>query len=254
MNEVVIRPFKSDDRFEVRLIAWETAFLGESGACFFNDEEILCDVLTLYFTDYEPESCFVAEYLGKVVGYLIGSVNEQRLRQIFLSHILLPLILKTIKRGTFFNHKNFIFAVRCLISSFIGEFDIPDVSDEYPAVLHINLKKKFREMGIGSRLINTFCEYLVNKNIRGVHLSTMSKEAGLFFKKNGFEMLHAATRTYMWHVQKRDVHVYIFGKKFISLPTDQPVQPRKSWFREKMLSLRRGIKNLFDKRKKVSYI
>lgn len=233
MNEVIVRPFRSDDRLGVRQIAWETAFLGDSGACFFNDEEILCDFLTLYFTDYEPESCFVAEHAGKVVGYLMGAVDERRLRQVFFARILMPLILKSAKKGTFLKKKNFVFAVRCLISSFIGEFDVPDFSDEYPAVLHINLKNKFRGARIGSRLMNIFFDYLIHKKARGVHLSTMSKEAGFFFKKNGFQMLHAGTRSYMWHVHKRDVHIYLFGKKFLPLPENQPVQLRKRWFGKK---------------------
>ncbi len=254
MSEVVIRPYREDDRFEVRQIAWETAFLGESGASFFSDEEVLADFLTLYFTDYEPESCFVAEYLGKVVGYLVGTVDERRLKRVFIYKILAPLMLKMFLKGGFFKKNNFIFILRCIVSFLIGEFEIPDFSDEYPAVLHINLRKKFRGAGVGSRLMSRFFDYLLEKNIKGVHLSTMSKEAGAFFKKNGFEMLHVGTRTYLWHVQKREVFVYWLGKKITLLPLDEAVQPRGNYFSKNARKFMEGIKNLFDKRKKVSYI
>lgn len=254
MSELIIRPYREDDRSEVRQIAWETAFLGESGASFFSDQEVLCDFLTIYFTDYEPESCFVAEYQEKIIGYLIGSLDEHRMNRIFISRIFLPIILKIIARGTLFKKKCLVFILRCMISFFIGEFEIPDFSDEYPAVLHINIRKKFRGAGIGSELMSAFFDYLRAHNVGGVHLSTMSKEAGMFFKRNGFEMLHAGTRTYLWHVQKQEVFVYWFGKKILSLPRDHIVSHRKSWFSKIMHRLGQMIKNLFDKRKKVSYI
>lgn len=222
MNEIIIRPYASDDRFEVRRIAWETAFLGEPGGKFFSDQEILCDFLTLYFTDHEPESCFVAEYMDKVIGYLTGSVNERRLRRIFSTRIFSSLIIKSLTRGTFFRKKNFVFLIRCLVSSLIGEFDTPDFIEEYPAILHINLGKQFRSCGIGTKLMSAFFDYLVRLHVKGVHLTAMSKEAGIFFKKNGFELLYTGTRTYLWHVQKREVFMYWFGKKFVPLSKKNP--------------------------------
>ena len=59
--QYLIRPYQKEDRPSVRRISCETAFLDADLHDFFSDEEILADALTLYFTDYEPESCFVAE-------------------------------------------------------------------------------------------------------------------------------------------------------------------------------------------------
>ena len=72
-SNIVIRKFNSKDRNGIRGISCDTAFLGKPRTDFFDDDEILADALTLYFTDYEPGSCFVAVYGEKVVGYLVGA-------------------------------------------------------------------------------------------------------------------------------------------------------------------------------------
>ena len=52
--------------------------------------------------------------------------------------------------------------------------------------------------------------------IKGIHLSTMSKEAGGFFKANGFDLIHAVARSYFKHILNKDIIVYIYGKKLAS--------------------------------------
>ncbi|HQP91597.1 MAG TPA: GNAT family acetyltransferase, partial [Candidatus Omnitrophota bacterium] len=74
MNDITVRKFSPGDRQAVRDIAWDTAFMGETASVFFDDKEILCDFLTEYFTDFEPDPFFVAESGGRVVGYLAGSL------------------------------------------------------------------------------------------------------------------------------------------------------------------------------------
>ena len=61
-GEFCIRAYKAGDRRKVREISYDTAFMGESPEDFFDEEEIPADEVTLYYTDYEPESVFVAEY------------------------------------------------------------------------------------------------------------------------------------------------------------------------------------------------
>ena len=67
MNSLyLIRKYKKEDKKSVRRIACDTAFMGEPCEKFFNGRDFLADILILYFTDYEPESCFVAELNDKV--------------------------------------------------------------------------------------------------------------------------------------------------------------------------------------------
>ena len=150
-RDVTIRAYVSADRPHVRRIACETAFLGASREATFGGDEVLADALTLYFTDYEPGSCFVAESRGEVVGYIIGTLDCAVMDKVFNARVLPVILLKAFSRGTFliFSVWRFLFAVS---ASFLrGEFNAPDFRVDYPAMLHINIDKGFRGAGLGRR-------------------------------------------------------------------------------------------------------
>ena len=213
MSDVTIRNYHKEDRSAVRSIAWDTAFMGEPASAFFASRETLESFLTLYFTDYEPESCFVAEAKGVVIGYLIGTKQSAALEEVFKGRILWPLLLGAIARGECFNFKNLRFGFHSLVSLFNKEFRDPDVSREYPATLHINLHREYRGRHIGSRLMSAYFDYLRSAHVRGAHLATMSRHAAQFFEQQGFILLHQGRRSYFRYLLKKDVPIFIYGKK-----------------------------------------
>lgn len=213
MDEIIIRGYRKEDREFVRNIAWNTAFLGEPADIFFTSKEIFTDFLTLYFTDYEPESCFVAECREEVIGYLIGAKSTVVLNKVFQLKILVKLLIRIITRGILFKKKNVIFFFHCLISYLRREFKMPDFAKEYPATLHINLDKDWRSLHAGSRLISTYLDYLAKEKITGVYLATVSDAAPAFFEKQGFILLYKGSRSYFRYLLHRDIPIYIHGKK-----------------------------------------
>jgi len=82
-SETVTRPYEKRDRDAVRWLCCQTGFLGKPIDPVFEDRELFADYLTSYYTDIEPESCFVLEHEGVVKGYLLGS--RRPLRQQFHS-------------------------------------------------------------------------------------------------------------------------------------------------------------------------
>ena len=68
----ITRPYEKRDRERIRFICCETGFLGEPIGAVFNDGDLFADYLTRYYTDVEPESSWVGEKNGIVVGYLLG--------------------------------------------------------------------------------------------------------------------------------------------------------------------------------------
>lgn len=213
LKDVIIRQYRRQDREFVRGIAWDTAFVGKPAEIFFSGKDTLADFLTLYFTDYEPESCFVAENNGRVVGYIIGANDTQKLSLIFLFKIIPRLLLKAILTGDILKRKNLRFLLNLLVSLARREFSMPDFSKDYPATLHINVDKDFRHLKIGSRLISEFLSYLAKEKIRGVFLATMSERAAKFFSKEGFSLLYTVGRSYFRYLAHKDMPVYIFGKR-----------------------------------------
>lgn len=223
MEDAVIRAYRKDDRKAVRDIACDTAFMGEPADVFFDDREILADFLTIYYTDYEPESSFVAEVRGEVTGYLIGTRNVRSLVRTYALAIVPRLLFKAFLRGTIFRRKNLRFLISLLHSFMNGELNSPDLSKTrspqgaYPATLHINIKADFRGRDIGSGLIERYLSYLKGLNISGVHVSTLSEKAVNFFESNGFEILNKRKRSYFRHILKRDIWCSILGRR-ISRP------------------------------------
>jgi len=209
----IIRQFKKTDRQAIREIAWQTAFMGESAEIFFTDKEIFADALTSYFTDYEPQSCFVAEVGKEVVGYLLGTLDQRRLNRIFKKKILTKLFLKSIARLVFFDKKNLRLFWNCFLSFLKGEFRQPDFSSKYPALLHINIKKEFRHRHIGSSLIEAFLKYLKKEGSKGVCLATFSDAAGKFFSAQGFSLIYSCQRSYFYHILKKKINVYIYARQ-----------------------------------------
>jgi GNAT superfamily N-acetyltransferase len=213
MQDIICRKYQKSDRSAVRDIAWETAFLGRPADAFFSGREILEDFLTRYFTDYEPRSCFVAEADSRVVGYLIGAKDKFFLEQVFHRRIALFLLARFILQGSFLKKKNLKFVFYIFRSLFQGEFRMADLSRDYPATLHINIRAGFRNLGIGSKLISAYLDYLKQEGISGVSLATMSEQGKKFFLGQGFRLLQQCRRSYFRYILGRDITVYIYGKK-----------------------------------------
>lgn len=213
-DSVCIRRYESRDREAVRRIAVATALAGEPAIRFIDGDDVLADALTMYFTDYEPESCFVAERKDRVIGYIIGTVETRLLDRVFGQKIFWRLLWKALRSGFFVKPKNLILFWRCLISFFRCEFFVPDFSKDFPAALHINFLEEARGCGGGSVLIETYFSYLSERMVKGVRIATISPKAGEFFRKHGCSLIYQGRRSYFRHVVGQELPIFIFGKLF----------------------------------------
>ncbi|MBF0532509.1 MAG: GNAT family N-acetyltransferase [Candidatus Omnitrophica bacterium] len=214
MTELLISRYVPTDRAALRRISLETAFAGYDREAFIQDDEILADALTSYFTDREPESCFVAVAGETVVGYIIGCPDVRRMNARFFPQVAAGLFGLSWRRGFWFKlqHWRFVFAVAR--SVWRREFRAPDFSKEYPAVLHINITRNFQGKGLGRRLMETYLEYLRSQKVTAAHCGTMSEEAKEFFLKCGFSLLHKGTRSYLEYRTNAVLPYYVLGYKF----------------------------------------
>jgi len=187
--------------------------MGQPATSFFEGREIICDALSLYFTDYEPEASFVAVVNSIVAGYLIGAKSKIAAEKVFQEKIALRLFWRAIRSGVFLKKKNIAFIFSCLKALFKGNLSTPDFTEDYPATFHINLKKEFRGQNIGSDLVSVYLNYLKEKMVSGVHLATISKFGAGFFSKQSFRLLYEGKRLYFNHILHKDVPLYIYGMK-----------------------------------------
>ena len=202
----IIRPYAPGDRAAVRQICCDTADAGRPVEAFFGDRELIADLLTTYYTDFEPASAWVAVQAGGpaiaggpvitggpvmtggVVGYLMGCRDTGRFRRIMFWWIVPRALFKAFWRGTWWAASTRRL-VRCNLPILWRSLGHPAMLPAgYPAHLHIDLRKGMQGQGIGRQLINQFFAQLRRAGIPGVHLSAREDNiaALAFFEKMGF--------------------------------------------------------------------
>jgi ribosomal protein S18 acetylase RimI-like enzyme len=218
---LVIRKYMPIDRDRVRYVCSQTGFLGEPQEALFIGRDPFADLWSSYWTDYEPESAFVATVDGQVEAYLLGCLNTDRQERIWNKEII-PKVIRQIILPSWWKHsinRKFITAVTK--SSIKGEMKAPmkDIKKEYPAHLHTNIADpELRGMGIGGALMKAYFDYLKENNIKGVHLGTTNHNrlAVPFYKHVGFETVWENHATFYDHaIPDPPLYLLYMGKKIV---------------------------------------
>ena len=190
LSRARVRKYRSEDRDAVRKLCYDTGLMGDSIDPYFGCMDLFADYWMNYYTDYEPESAFVVELGGKIVGYLVGCIDTSAQQEI-QNNIITPQIRrKLLTFGYKIDRRFFWFAWRYLKSMWRGEF-VEESIKGYPAHLHMNLAEGYRNGGLGSMLLTEYFECLRQNNVTGLHLgtSTGNKLAVPFYKKWGFQLV-----------------------------------------------------------------
>lgn len=186
-----IRNYRASDRAAVREIACDTADAGEPVERLYHDRRVFADVLTLYYTDYEPELLWVAECDGQVVGYLTGCLDTRRQERVTRKRILPKVIAGAIARGALLHADAWRLLAAFAGTVLLGGFPLPIDLARYPAHFHINIRGGFRGGGLGPQLVEAFRQQAGRAGVRGIHVVTRGDNAGGrgFFEKMGFKLL-----------------------------------------------------------------
>jgi ribosomal protein S18 acetylase RimI-like enzyme len=186
MTPLSIRPFAATDRAAVREIACATGFMGEPADWFWRHRESFADIWTSYYTDIEPESCWVATEGGQVMGYLTGCVDTARApspaRAVTRQMLRHALLFRPGTAGFFWRSIRDVIRSPAIPS---GELDDP----RWPAHLHVDLLPEARGRGAGAALMRAWWERLESLGSPGCHLGTLAENraAIAFFERCGFQ-------------------------------------------------------------------
>jgi len=208
---IILRAYQVRDRPQVRALACDTAARGEPVEEFFHDRELFADALTTYYTDWEPQALWVAEYNGQVVGYLTGCLDDRRYRRLMVRRILPRLILRALGRGAFLHPNTWRLAAAAWRTWRLGRRRHRD-RETYPAHLHVNLQQGFRGRRIGERLVQRFLQQAVAAGVPGVRAAVRSDNAaaGRFFARLGFVEISRVSVVFPSdrRLKRRDTIVY----------------------------------------------
>ena len=130
-----------------------------------------------YYTEVEPENCFVAvNEDDEAVGYIICASDHKRFKRLF-KKFYLPEI-KELGRDYY---------TRALMDIYGHIF----FEKKYTAHLHINVLSVCQGQGTGSQLMDALKNELRLKGVKGLMLSCAADNDGAirFYKRNGFKEL-----------------------------------------------------------------
>ncbi len=85
----------------MRQICCDTADAEKPVENFFPDREVFADLLTDYYTEFEPQSTFVADNGGEVVGYTTGCPDTKHFLHIMKRRIVPMIFFKALLRARF---------------------------------------------------------------------------------------------------------------------------------------------------------
>lgn len=182
-----IRKYRPEDREAVRNLCCDTGYLGKPIDPVFEDRELFADYLTSYYTDLEPESCFVLEQDGQVKGYLLGSRRPflQQLHGIFLN---LSLFVRALARYWRYNASTRQFIGWILKNSWR---EVP-AAPRRTAHFHFNVLPEAQGVAGTRCLMNTYFEYLKSRGERAVFgqiVTFESRRGARVLERYGFRVL-----------------------------------------------------------------
>jgi len=212
--DVLVRPYRPEDRDGVRRVYADTAFFGRPVEAYFDDRELFADLGVSVYTDHYPDYIFVADDAGNVVGYILGSptgdvgVHAHTLKS--LPRILGRLATCRYRIGC----KTLVHVGMSVWAGLRGEL-LEIRSAEYPANLHINLTAGYRGHGLGAALMRAYLDKLRSAGVPGVHLVTTNRHRAAlrFYRRVGFQLLQEK-QTQMWRrYVDGEVRLMAFGLK-----------------------------------------
>lgn len=212
---ILIRPYRSTDRAAVRNLCGDTADAGEPLEQFFSDRDLVGDLVTRYYTDYESAYSWVAERDGQVVGYLTAAPDTLTFQKTLRWSIAPKAILHALGRGLLFKPSSWALAREFLRRRgrlLDPPFHPPAV---YPAHLHINLAKPARGHEAGRRLMAALISKLKANHIPGVHATVRTDNAGgcAFFERLDFKPISYYHEILPAGKGVRCVKVTVYGRK-----------------------------------------
>ncbi len=185
--ETTVRNYEPRDREAVRRLCCETGFLGKPIDPVFEDRELFSDYLTSYYTDVEPESCFVLEHEGIVKGYLLGSRKpfRQQIHSIVLNG---SLFLRALIRYPGYSPATREFIAWILKNSWK---EVP-AAPRRTAHFHFNVLPEAQGVAGTRTLMNAYFAYLESKgekSVFGQMVTFESRRGAKVLERYGFRVL-----------------------------------------------------------------
>ena len=191
-TDLYIRRYAPADRESIRRLADTCADQRIFPACLSHHHRLVSDILTRYYTDFEPGSCWVIDDPADgVVGYLFGCLSTARRYRVMAGRIVPAAIIRAVLTGALFSCPVGRLAWAGLRTWTSGHALKSRAGLDYPAHLHVVVREDYRRHGLGKELVLRFVTQVGGVGISGIHLSVVEGNlaARALFQSLGFDVL-----------------------------------------------------------------
>jgi len=191
MKKIVIRKYHPRDEKNLRKLCCDTAYFGDPCESFFSDRELLADLLTKYYTDYESEHLWVAERDSELIGYIMGCFDHRKYSRIMTLRIMPGSLFRAFFRKKLWCRKTWDLMVSNLKVFLFREAKLPRIDrKKFPVHIHQNVKNDFRSKGVGSKLFMILWNKAKEEKCSGMGFRALRQDPYfLFFKKHRFNQV-----------------------------------------------------------------
>ncbi|WJV61589.1 GNAT family N-acetyltransferase [Pectobacteriaceae bacterium CE70] len=191
---LVIRHAEENDWDALYDICLKTADAGQDATALYSDPQYPGLRFSVPYAVFEPELAFVLCEDAQPLGYVVAARHtvhfEQRLEAEWW-----PLLQEKYRDrlATKPLDENILAFIRQ------PERASPQLTDDYPAHLHINILPSAQKSGQGRKMVETELDALRAQGVTGVHLgvSLRNEQVCAFYEKMGFRMLFRSNALYM---------------------------------------------------------
>jgi ribosomal protein S18 acetylase RimI-like enzyme len=193
-SRIVCRPLQTADARDIVEICYRTGYYGEdlTGTDLFNDKVLFGMIAALYYVRYEPENCFVAadRSTGRVVGYIIGSLNTINQWKDFSRFMTWRIALRALG-VTIWRYPESIRTLFHFNRYMSNRPSLNEIYERYPAHLHIKVLAEYQKQKIGTILLKLFERHVRRADVGGIHLKTSERnlKALSFCEKHGYSII-----------------------------------------------------------------
>lgn len=188
-----IRTYKKTDFAELYSICLKTGDSGKDASNLFKDSLLLGHFYAAPYAVFHPELTFILADNDKPIGYIIGTNDSQSFYEITEKEWFPSL------RSKYTQPKESDSSLDARIIRLIHKGHIPKPELlAYPAHLHIDILPEGQGIGMGRKLVETFCNKLIELKVPALHLEVGKKNTSAiqFYEKTGFKVIHE----YEWSI------------------------------------------------------
>ncbi len=175
-DNVIVRTSRLGDRQRVQQICKDTGLRGRPTRIFFEDEEVMSILGVDYYLDYEPESCLVAEFNGRIVGYAIAAKDTKHQSRVLLMRILPRVIGRILWKVITlqYRRKDTYRTLWYILSRSWRELPSSPIELHPTGHVHWNIdpeyaKSKVRAMKLGMKFCEAAIGHLREAGVRAIH-------------------------------------------------------------------------------------